>query len=434
MANFINYYQKYTDKQAVIYYEGSPTTDKLYNPLFKAIVSLGNTSGGQITVLKKIPGKGKNKTKYQLIPHSQIDQCISALMIAKEKISGLLKYDPITHWGSDCLDIEKQLYRIEFNVDNYTEGLLSYEDKAGRKTEYYRDSEGNILPISAQCKTKEIEIKIIKNKIKNGRHQTIGGQQYELINIDQPVKYAYKYMTMDVFLSCLEYGTIRMQEPTNWKDQYEGRFYNAIYDNITKDPLPKLYATCITSNPASEAAWKVYAHGTGLGARCIQIKINMDKLREQLCNGKHGQYYEGKVFYDLTDSEIDNLHETGAHYHSLFFTKFSTDKFVRLMLIKRQAYQYENEIRLFLINPTIEPEAPKDHYDVQVSWKDIIEEIRIDHSCTNTEILALQYLCRSAGLNIHLPSQKGRIAKGDIQVTKVNIDRMKGKRRIRIQK
>ena len=202
MANFINYYQKYTDKQAVIYYEGSPTTDKLYNPLFKAIVSLGNTSGGQITVLKKIPGKGKNKTKYQLIPHSQIDQCISALMIAKEKISGLLKYDPITHWGSDCLDIEKQLYRIEFNVDNYTEGLLSYEDKTGRKTEYYRDSEGNILPISAQCKTKEIEIKIIKNKIKNGRHQTIGGQQYELLNIDQPVKYAYKYMTMEVFLSC----------------------------------------------------------------------------------------------------------------------------------------------------------------------------------------------------------------------------------------
>lgn len=434
MSNFSNYYPKYSDKEAVIYYEGSPTTEKLYNPLFKAIVSLGNTAGGQIIVVKKIPGKGANKTKYQYIPHSQIDECTCAVKTAIEKISKLLEYNPVIYWGHDCVDIEKQLLRIEVKVENYTDGLLSYEDKAGRKTEYYRNSEGNILPISAQCKSKEIGIKIIKHKIKNGKHHTIWGQKYELINIDQPIGYAYKYMTMDVFLSCLEYGTLRMQEPTNWKDQYEGRFYNAIYDNITNEPLPKLYATCITSNPASEAAWKVYAHGTGLGARCVQVKLNMAKLREQLCNGSYGDYYEGRVFYDLTDSEIDHLHETGSPYHSLFFSKFGTDKFVRLMLIKRQAYQYENEIRLFLINPPIDPVKPKDYYDAKVNWKDIIEEIRIDHSCTNAEILTLKYLCTNAGLKLHLPSKKGKIAKDEIPVTKVNIDRMKGKKRIRIQK
>lgn len=322
------------------------------------------------------------------------------------------------------MDQEQQLYRISINVDNYVDGLLPFADRAGRITNYYRDPNGNILPVLAQCKPNDIEIKIIKNKIRGGRKHTCGENEYELINFDEPLKHAFKYMTMDVFLTCLKNGTIRMQEPTIWKDQYEGRFYKANYAEITNDTLPKLYATCITANPASEAAWKVYAHGTGLGARCVQIKLNMEKLREQLCNGGNGDYYEGKVFYDLTDAEIDNLHLKASPYHSLFFSKFDTSKFVRLMLIKRQAYQYENETRLFLVDPEIDPDKPKDHYDVQVNWKDIIEEIRIDHTCTDTERFVLELLCKENGIDVD-----------KIPIIPVNIDKMKdAKTRINIQK
>ena len=429
-----SYFQKSSDKPAFIYYEGTPTFQKLYNPLFKAIVSLANTTGGQVLISKRIPGIGEGKTKYRLIPKSQLDACLSAVADILGTIGNNLPFNPVAYWGRDLVDQEKQLYRISINVNNYTDGLLPFVDSAGRKTNYYRDSNGNILPVLTQCKPKDIEIKIIKNKIRGGRKQTSGDNEYELINFDEPIKHAYKYMTMDVFLTCLKYGTLRMQEPTNWSDQYEGRFYKAKYDDITSDPLPKLYATCITANPASEAAWKVYAHGTGLGARCVQIKLNMEKLREQLCNGKNGDYYEGKVFYDLTDAEIDNLHLKGTPYHSLFFSEFNSSKFVRLMLIKRQAYQYENETRLFLINPPIKPGKSQNHYyDAPVKWKDIIEEIRIEHTCTSTERFVLEMLCKEKGIEVKMPSKKGPKARNEIPIIEVNIDRMTGKKRIKIQ-
>ena len=101
----------------------------------------------------------------------------------------------------------------------------------------------------------DLERKIIANKNKSDVVKCDGCEECNLINMEDPIEYAYKYMTLEVFYSCIKNGNLRMQEPSNWKDEYEGRFYKAKYHNITNNPLPKLYATCITMNPAQSLRW-----------------------------------------------------------------------------------------------------------------------------------------------------------------------------------
>ena len=153
-------------------------------------------------------------------------------------------------------------------------------------------------------------------------------------------------MTMEAFVLSLLNNTWQFAEPTRWNDEYEGRFYRADYRALKVfNCPPKLYATCITGEKASEAAWKVYAHGQGLGSKCVQIKINMGKLRNilsmeiiQKCHGKeqivNGVIYEGTVFYDLNDQEIDRLNSPSGAYYDTFFDKFDTQSFLKLLLIK----------------------------------------------------------------------------------------------------
>ena len=77
----------------------------------------------------------------------------------------------------------------------------------------------------------------------------------------------YKYMTIEAFLISLYTKTWRFFEPSKWNDKYEQRFYCANYQiDGAKNATPQLFATCVTREKNSEAAWKVYSHGQGLGS------------------------------------------------------------------------------------------------------------------------------------------------------------------------
>ena len=86
----------------------------------------------------------------------------------------------------------------------------------------------------------------------------------------------YKYMDLQAALLSLSKGNMRLYEPSNWDDDYECRFYNAVYRPDNKDKTPFLYATCLASLPDNETAWVLYPHNqTGLASRCVQFWINL---------------------------------------------------------------------------------------------------------------------------------------------------------------
>ena len=236
----------------------------------------------------------------------------------------------------------------------------------------------------------------------------------------------YKYMDLESALLSLDKRSasgenpektpnLRFVEPTSWDDQYEGRFYNAIFNGNGTDAekTPFLYACCFSSKKENEAAWILYSHNrTGLASRCVEFTINKFKLREQLVkNLKDCSIYIGSVEYKNKEI-IDNLHlpilkdkenKVNEDYQ-YFFNYFTFEHYLELLLLKRTTFEHEKEIRIFLIPDSekgnkkvrrdkkgnfIDGEKPKCKF-VNIDWIDVIDDVKIDKNCTFFEMALLQ--------------------------------------------
>lgn len=218
--------------------------------------------------------------------------------------------------------------------------------------------------------------------------------------------YMYKYMDIETAIKCLKGRNIMFVEPILWPDKYESRFYTANYSKIVKDfnnITPKLYACCFTFSRASEAAWKTYSYEkTGLASRCVQFRINKRLFREALnmhAKDNDCKIYEGPIDYSLTDDQINRLHlpSSGYLYDSIFNNNFSFHNYLSLLLIKRQAFNYENEYRYFIVpndgkaNDRIFPTIP---------WSSMIVDVKVDKKCSNIEIEILSTYLKENGIEI----------------------------------
>lgn len=236
----------------------------------------------------------------------------------------------------------------------------------------------------------------------------------------------YKYMDLESALLSLDKKpavdnnpekepNLRFVEPTSWDDQYEGRFYNAIFNGkeIDAETTPFLYACCFSSKRENEAAWILYSHDrTGLASRCVEFTINKFKLREQLVkNTKDCAIYIGNVNYKNKevidkihlrnlDNENNEINEDYNHY----FKFFTLERYLELLLLKRTTFEHEREVRIFIIPDSDKDmkktrrnkkgefngdEKPKCKF-VNIDWIDIIEEVKIDKHCTAFEKSLLQ--------------------------------------------
>ncbi len=230
--------------------------------------------------------------------------------------------------------------------------------------------------------------------------------------------YFYKYLNVKTFLTCLQNGNFRFAEPVEWKDKYEARFYNATYSKLKKDKkfYPFLYANCLTNRPDSEAAWQVYRYGkTGPKTCCVEIQIDRYKFREQLakklsdCDVYVGMTrYEHKAIidcihlkkypHDITIKGEKYSEGEDNNEYKKYFDEFCLEKYLNLMLLKRMAYEYEHEIRFFILphDKTADDKTTLDTLDlnrkkklteklVNIDWLEVIESIRIDSDYEDNE-------------------------------------------------
>ena len=249
---------------------------------------------------------------------------------------------------------------------------------------------------------------------------------YKTVNQIPNGNYLYKYMDLESALLSLDQRpadgenpeknpNLRFVEPTSWDDQYEGRFYNAIFNGkeIDAEKTPFLYACCFSSKRENEAAWILYSHNrTGLASRCVEFTINKFKLREQLVkNLKDSSIYIGSVEYKNKEI-IDNLHlpvlndkenKVNEDYQ-YYFKHFTFEHYLKLLLLKRTTFEHEREVRIFLIPDSdkgnkkvrrgkkgdfINGEKPKCKF-VNIDWIDVIDDVKIDKNCTDFEKALLQ--------------------------------------------
>ena len=232
----------------------------------------------------------------------------------------------------------------------------------------------------------------------------------------------YKYMDLETALICLENKSLRFSEPSLWQDNYESRFYNADYSNVLKgknekEICPLFYSTCLTGKKNNEAAWKIYTYGkVGLGARCVEFTLDKFEFRKELISFlKDYSIYEGLVSY-VWEVDVDRMHQKNIRinkkydvnpWYDLFFTTFDKREYLNLMLLKRDAFEHEQETRILLVPNVPTTEKGKKHIkngktiygyplDVTIDWSKIIKEVRYADSCSDVEIKLLKEAVKKA--------------------------------------
>ena len=163
-------------------------------------------------------------------------------------------------------------------------------------------------------------------------------------------KLLYKYMPLEQALMTLDGCYLWFANPTTWKDPFEKRFIDAKYmdGNHERNFLWKnrIFCICMTQTMVSEAAWQVYAQGK-IG---VQFRIYRDALLKELkAMEKDYNVYIGKAEYMKTDDIRRDLSK--VPFNPPQTTGVNTYNYAaRLLMLKRVAFQYEDEVRILLVS------------------------------------------------------------------------------------
>lgn len=166
----------------------------------------------------------------------------------------------------------------------------------------------------------------------------------------------FKYMPIDRLIDSIDNQYFAFVSPDMWYDPFEQLYYNI-------DCSPKGYITeniaclCVSekSSTNEDACWRVYA---GNSSKSVRISLDREcllKLLNEYAREKGYEVYIGKVNYEFEKREIQSLHlPSSKRYNDFFPITMRREHYLSLMLLKRKAFLYENEVRIFLVKDKIE--------------------------------------------------------------------------------
>ena len=169
----------------------------------------------------------------------------------------------------------------------------------------------------------------------------------DFLNDKRPL---FKHMSLENALKTLNDNELWFSNPTKWNDPFESRFIKAKYKNktgktISHPWLNTVFCMCLTQIAASEAHWTPYSQNQ------IGIEFVIDRKALVVFLESHLTDYDiyiGKAEYMRTC-------EIKGALDKIPFAKpvptMLTDKWwARLLLLKRNAFNYEDEIRIILVS------------------------------------------------------------------------------------
>ena len=209
----------------------------------------------------------------------------------------------------------------------------------------------------------------------------------------------YKYMPLEFALDSLKEKYLWFANPTVWKDPFEKRFIDEEYkkDNIViKYPLKgKIFCTCMTQTRTSEAYWNVY-NGGKLGASFTLSRDRLLVVLNEFSKENNCDVYIGKVMY-LHTPEIKKNHLSEVSVFGNDF-KWNKETQIKLLLLKRIAFEYENEIRIIVVksNKTKE-DGIKLPY--KLDTKELVRRVTLDPNIgKNLQEILVNYIDNNYGI------------------------------------
>lgn len=170
----------------------------------------------------------------------------------------------------------------------------------------------------------------------------------------------YKYMPLDRFKRSVKDGVFVFVSPDLWQDPFERMYFNvdcSAHGYQTED----IACLCVSekSSTNEDASWRVYA---GNGEKVVRLSVNrtlfLDMMDDYAIKNEY-EVYIGKAQYGYEKREIMNLYKPASPGHDLFFpAKMERKHYLSVMTLKRSAFEYENEFRVFLVKDRIPYEGP----------------------------------------------------------------------------
>lgn len=174
----------------------------------------------------------------------------------------------------------------------------------------------------------------------------------------------YKYFKTENLLRSLAEHTLYLASPSSWDDPFETKYMDSL-DTIVPQKKEvtsalkeySVFATCFKGESEKvneEAAWKIYMPANGC---IVRAEIDAYELCYALCNSifDEGYLYLSKMNYRLrknivtptpiSDPNINTQKQESEEERNLKLR----DLFINNFSLKRNAYEYEEEVRVSLI-------------------------------------------------------------------------------------
>ena len=163
-----------------------------------------------------------------------------------------------------------------------------------------------------------------------------------------------KYISFEHLEKSIREKMIAFVSPKTWQDPFERLFYNANFERYNYEK-PNIFCMCLTENAGQNeaASWKMYQNGTN--EKMIKVKFNAVEMLRQLdefCISKEWRIYIGKIDYSFKSREISLSYKSEKMLKNYFPKNpkdFSDEYYLKLLLLKRKAFEFEQEVRMFLV-------------------------------------------------------------------------------------
>ena len=180
----------------------------------------------------------------------------------------------------------------------------------------------------------------------------------------------------------------------------------------------------MTSNQASEAAWVVYQHlkkgldddraakrkkniegKDSIVRGCVKFSIKFKEFLSQLDGWAKAQGYELYVsrvrYYDW--KKMKTVEKLDSEFQWKVFVQGAPfiENYLRMLSLKREPYEYENEIRLFLVKWPNAKDKANESLDVAIQWKKCLHtDVYYGEECEEPKIAELRQVCDTLNSNI----------------------------------
>ena len=166
----------------------------------------------------------------------------------------------------------------------------------------------------------------------------------------------FKYMPLERFIKSIERKELVFVSPETWYDPFE-QIYHGIDCSTKGYNCEDIACMCVSekSSTNEDASWRTYA-----GSNNKTVRLSIDKkalfdLLDNYANNNGCSFYFGRANYSFEKKEIKDLYLKKSKHHQEFFPqKMKREHYLSVMLLKRKAFSYENEVRIFLVKDTIE--------------------------------------------------------------------------------